>query len=51
MQRYIDLGFDLKVIGAQGCWTNIHGISYDMVKIMAQGWQKLPAKWSSEKWS
>jgi hypothetical protein len=44
LQRYIDLGFRFRIIEASGKWSNIHGVPEEKVKMMAQGWQKLPAK-------
>jgi hypothetical protein len=43
LQRYVDLGFPVRIIEMTGLWPNIHGVPEDKIELMAAHWEKLPA--------
>lgn len=42
LKRYIDLGFNYKVIEANGRWQNVHGVTEDRIQIMRNNWEPYP---------
>jgi signal recognition particle GTPase len=44
LQRYIDLGFDFRIIEANGNWQNDHGVSQDKIEMMKLRWECLPKR-------
>jgi len=45
LHRYVELGFKFQIFELNLNWPNIHGVSEDKIKIMAEAWQELPSGW------
>lgn len=43
LQRYVDLGFPVRIIEMTGLWPNIHGVPEEKIELMAANWEELPA--------
>lgn len=41
LQRYVDLGFPVRIIEARGNWPNIHGVPLEVIEIMKARWEPL----------
>ena len=42
MKRYFDLGYNYRVIEANGRWQNVHGVPDDRIEIMKRNWEQYP---------
>lgn len=42
MKRYFDLGYNYRVIEANGRWKNVHGVPEDRIEIMKRNWEQYP---------